>query len=145
MRKEFELIDEAASRSFARELAKYIQRGDVIALSGPLGAGKTFFTREFCAALGVQEIVSSPSYVLMHEYGDDVVHLDLYRLDSEEEVWELGLHEIFGRKTLLIEWPSLAESILPRNTIHLNFEYRDQHRKVTLEGNQPWIESVSIA
>lgn len=145
VRREFELIDETASRQFASAVAKHIVQGDVLALSGPLGAGKTFFTRELCSALGVGEIVSSPSYVLMHEYGDDVVHIDLYRLESEEEVWELGLQEIFGRKTVLIEWPDLARGILPTNTIHIEFAYRNQHRSVTLEGNQPWIESVRLA
>ncbi len=142
MRKKFELYGEESSIDFARQIAKHIERGAVLALSGPLGAGKTFFTRAFCEALGVEEIVSSPSYVLMHEYGEDVVHIDLYRLESEEEVWELGLSEIFGRKTVLIEWPELAKSILPGNTVHLQFEYNAQHRMVTLEGNQPWIDSI---
>ena len=142
MRKEFELFDEVCLTDFARQIAKHVEGGDVLALSGPLGAGKTFFTRQFCKALGVEEIVSSPSYVLMHEYGDDVVHIDLYRLESEEEVWELGLNEIFGRKIVMIEWPALAKSILPDGTIYLTFEYAGQHRKVILEGNQPWIESI---
>ncbi len=144
MIKEIELLDQDQSNAFAKHIAMNVRKGDTLALSGPLGAGKTFFTRAFCAALDSRDIVSSPSYVIMHEYGEDIVHIDLYRLESEEEVWELGLHEIFGRKIVIIEWPQLAESVLPENTLKLRFEYCNQHRKVTLEGNQSWIDSIHL-
>ena len=84
----------------AKEIAENLQLGDVIALYGELGAGKTFFTQRLCKHLGVEENVSSPSYVLMNEYSGKypVAHLDLYRIDAEEELLELGLYDLFENR-----------------------------------------------
>ena len=120
--------------SFAKELAPKLKKGDVLALYGELGAGKTFFTQQLCRSLGVTENVSSPSYVLMNEYmGDYIIrHLDLYRLDAAEEVLELGLYDLYEDAITIIEWPEIADGMLPKNTIHIYFEFVDTYRKVTV-------------
>jgi len=135
MKKERILESENDTIAFAKEMAKSVKEGDVFALYGELGAGKTFFTKHFCRYLGVTENVSSPSYVLMNEYEGDfkIIHLDLYRLDSSEEVLELGLYDLFENAVTIIEWPEIAEEMLPENTRHIHFEFVDQYRKVEIK------------
>jgi tRNA threonylcarbamoyladenosine biosynthesis protein TsaE len=118
--------------SFAKELAPTLKQGDVLALYGELGAGKTFFTKQLCKYLGVQENVSSPSYVLMNEYVGNytIRHLDLYRLDAAEEVLELGLYDLFEDSITIIEWPEIADGMLPVNTIHIYFKFDGTNRNV---------------
>jgi tRNA threonylcarbamoyladenosine biosynthesis protein TsaE len=100
---------ERDTRRLARVLAGCLPHTATVALYGPLGAGKTYLVRCLAQALHVQDNVSSPSYVLLHEYEGPVpmFHLDLYRLSSEEEVWELGLRDMIGRGLLVVEWPEL--------------------------------------
>lgn len=120
---------------FAKQLAPKLKKGDVVALYGELGTGKTFFTQQLCKFLGVRENVSSPSYVLMNEYmGTCIIrHLDLYRIDTAEEVLELGLYDLYEDAITIIEWPEIAEGMLPENTIHIYFEFIDPDRKVTIK------------
>jgi len=134
MQEERILKSENDTIQFAKELALKLKKGDVLALYGKLGAGKTFFTQQLCKFMGVSENVSSPSYVLMNEYvGNYVIrHLDLYRLDSADEVLELGLHDLYEDTITIIEWPEIAEGMLPENTIHIYFEFIDSNRKVTI-------------
>jgi tRNA threonylcarbamoyladenosine biosynthesis protein TsaE len=135
MLKERILKTENDTTQFAKELAPILKKGDVLALYGELGAGKTFFTQKLCKFLGVKENVSSPSYVLMNEYMGTctIRHLDLYRLDAAEEVLELGLYDLYEDAITVIEWPEIADGMLPENTIHIYFEFIDQIRKVTIK------------
>ena len=135
MQEERFLKSEDDTIEFAKELAPKLKKGDVLALYGELGAGKTFFTQRLCKFLGVKENVSSPSYVLMNEYlGNYIIrHLDLYRLDAVEEILELGLHELYEEAITIIEWPEIATEMLPQNTIHIYFEFIDSNRKVTIK------------
>ncbi|MCD6177504.1 MAG: tRNA (adenosine(37)-N6)-threonylcarbamoyltransferase complex ATPase subunit type 1 TsaE [Candidatus Cloacimonetes bacterium] len=121
--------------AFAQELAPKLKKGDVLALYGELGTGKTFFTQQLCKSLGVTENVSSPSYVLMNEYMGSftIHHLDLYRLDAAEEVLELGLYDLYDEAITIIEWPEIADGMLPENAIHIYFEFIDTYRKVTVK------------
>ena len=135
MQEERILRSEDDTIEFAKELAPKLKKGDVLALYGELGAGKTFFTQQLCKFLGVKENVSSPSYVLMNEYHVNFIirHLDLYRLDSVEEILELGLHDLYEDSITIIEWPEIAEGMLPENTIHIYFDFIDSNRKVTIK------------
>lgn len=129
-----ELKTEQDTISLAKEISKSVKMGDVLALYGDLGAGKTFFTKHFCKFLGVDENVSSPSYVLMNEYLGDyhIAHLDFYRLGNIEEVLELGLHDIFESGITIIEWPEIGEEILPEKTIRLKFFFDGKNREVKI-------------
>lgn len=102
-----ELPTPQATRNLARQLAPKLQGGDLVVLSGPLGAGKTFFTQALCKALGVQARVTSPTFSLIHEFSGRVpiAHADLYRLTSEADLFQLGLEELRSEgRLLIVEW-----------------------------------------
>ena len=124
------LNSEEDTNKLAKEIAEILQLDDVIALYGDLGAGKTFFTQKLCNHLGVKENVSSPSYVLMNEYSGKfpIAHLDLYRIDAEEELLELGLYDLFENRITIIEWAEIAERLLPENTKKIRFEFDGSNR-----------------
>lgn len=128
------LPDKQATVDLAEKLAAEIVKGDVLALYGELGSGKTFFTQHLCHFLGVKENVSSPSYVLMNEYHGkfSIAHLDFYRLGGIEEVLELGLHDIFESGVTIIEWPEVGEEILPEHTRRLRFSFDGTERSVQI-------------
>lgn len=103
------LPDEQRTERLAAHLAPLLEPGDLLVLSGELGAGKTFFTRALCRALGLpeEERVTSPTFALVHEYSArlDVSHADLYRLGDEDEVYELGLDaQRDAGRLLVVEW-----------------------------------------
>jgi len=127
---EIKLDSKKATQQLASKVAKKLVKGSVLALYGQLGTGKTFFTQKLCKILGISEIVSSPSYVLMNEYKAKlpIFHLDLYRLTSLDEVLELGLEELFESGITIIEWPEVAEEMLPENTIRISFQLQASSR-----------------
>lgn len=104
------LPDEAAAHAFGARLAAVLRPGDVVALSGPLGAGKTSIARGVLAALGLEEEAPSPSFAIVQPYDPpevrlSVLHVDLYRIEQPEEARELGLDEALDDAALLVEWP----------------------------------------
>lgn len=99
---------EAETLTWAEAFAAKLKRGDVLALHGNLGAGKTVMSRGICRGLGFQGGVHSPSYALVHEYPNDppIYHLDLYRLGPHADLDEIGVeHYSFSEGITLIEWP----------------------------------------
>ena len=112
------LADEAATTRLATRLAALVRPGDVLALSGGLGAGKTTFARAFLRARAGDPAleVPSPTFTLVQAYdlpGGAVWHLDLYRLSDPSEVWELGIEEALADAILLVEWPERAPGRWP--------------------------------
>lgn len=107
----------AETRDFASRFAKTICDGDVIALYGDLGAGKTTFTKFLCEALGFAGEVTSPTFTLCNEYAGDkhIYHFDMYRLKSPSEAIDSGLDEILraGDGVCLVEWPENLGNLLP--------------------------------
>lgn len=113
------------TRKVAATTAGALRPGDVVALTGELGAGKTCFVQGAAAALGVTDRVTSPSFVLRREYQGTIplVHLDVYRLDLLSEVVDLGFEEIFDRGLItFIEWGDAMSPLLPAD--HLEIELR---------------------
>ncbi|MBD8677520.1 tRNA (adenosine(37)-N6)-threonylcarbamoyltransferase complex ATPase subunit type 1 TsaE [Sphingomonas sp. CFBP 13720] len=104
------LPDEAAQHAFGMALARVLRRGDVVALSGPLGAGKTSIARGVLAALGLTGEAPSPSFAIVQPYDPPevrlpVLHVDLYRIEHPDEADELGLDDARDDEVLLVEWP----------------------------------------
>lgn len=119
----------AETRALAGELAAGLRVGDVLALHGELGAGKTCFIQGLAAALGVREAVSSPTYTLVHEYAGRVplYHLDLYRLRGADEALAMGLDEwLEGDGVTVIEWAERAAEVLPARTRHVYLRHGQQ-------------------
>jgi tRNA threonylcarbamoyladenosine biosynthesis protein TsaE len=119
----FELPDEAATAALAAQIAALARPGDVIALKGELGAGKTSFARAFIRArAGRDEIVPSPTFTLAQAYDfPDVTiwHFDCFRLRDPEEAWELGIEDAFRDGVSLIEWPERLGSLLPARRLEI--------------------------
>jgi tRNA threonylcarbamoyladenosine biosynthesis protein TsaE len=124
------LPDEAATAGFATGLAALARRGDIIALSGDLGTGKTVFARAFIRArLRHDEEVPSPTFTLVQIYEADetaIWHFDLYRLTAPDEAWELGIEEAFAEGIALIEWPDRLGLLLPARRLDLTFEFGEE-------------------
>src|SRR5215470_13411924 len=113
-----DLPDLAATDAFGRRLGTFLFPGAVVALVGPLGAGKTHLVRAIALGLGLADgrLVSSPTFVLIHEYDArlPVYHFDAYRLKDEAEFLDLGVYEYFAaRGVCLVEWADRVETILP--------------------------------
>jgi tRNA threonylcarbamoyladenosine biosynthesis protein TsaE len=109
---------ESGLRQWGRRLGEALEVPVVIALAGPLGAGKSVLARAIGEGAGVHEPMPSPTFTLLQRYaasgGREVVHLDLYRLNAPEELWELGWMQIPGdHDVALIEWPERAGSLMP--------------------------------
>ena len=109
----------------------------LVYLTGNLGAGKTTLSKGIAKGLGVAapEEVSSPTFTLIHEYGDPVrlFHIDLYRLDEPRQLATLGLDEILDRNAVvLIEWPEKFARWLPKPDVTIRLEHEGAHRSVTL-------------
>jgi tRNA threonylcarbamoyladenosine biosynthesis protein TsaE len=121
-----DLPDEAATAALAAQLAARARRGDVLALQGPLGSGKTSVARAFIRAfIGAAE-VPSPTFTLVETYAvpgkPPVWHFDLYRLNAPEEAFELGIEEAFTDAVSLIEWPERLGEWLPRESLRLSLD-----------------------
>ena len=132
----FELPNLAATEALAKRLAPHLKAGDVIALRGGLGAGKTTFARALISALmGLETEVPSPTYTLVQTYqGPDfpIFHYDLYRLEVPDEVFELGWDET-ADGLCLIEWPDRAGPHLPNWRLDLTLNVEGETRIALLE------------
>ncbi len=108
--------------------------GGVVGLSGPLGAGKTTLVGYLARALGSQDLVSSPTFALVHEYEGKlpIVHMDLYRLGSPEEFLELEETYIRPKALVLIEWPQRAGPYLPPLLYRLELSFHHQGRRLEI-------------
>jgi len=118
--------DENGTARLAERLAGWAAPGTVMALEGDLGAGKTFFSQSFARALGVREVVNSPTFTIIKEYEDGrlpLYHMDVYRL-SQDEADELGLDDYFyGQGVVLVEWASLIPDLLPPAHLAIAIEH----------------------
>jgi tRNA threonylcarbamoyladenosine biosynthesis protein TsaE len=112
----------AEFEAFAIAFARTLKPGDVIALEGPLGSGKTTFVAAVARALGNVADVASPTFTFWHRYGGSppLEHLDLYRVDDPREASELGLEEAFGAERIVfVEWPGRLPGLLPATAIRV--------------------------
>jgi tRNA threonylcarbamoyladenosine biosynthesis protein TsaE len=122
----------------ATTLLPIIREHRKVALIGEIGAGKTTLVKVLCRLLGVEEVTSSPTFSIINEYqgeADSIYHIDLYRLQSEEEVISIGLLELLEQENdyCFIEWPNLVEDYLPIDTLWLKIEVnKSMERKIKI-------------
>lgn len=111
---------------FGGRLARELRRGDVIALSGELGAGKTALVKGVARGLGIAVEVTSPTFTLIHEYGGGrlaLYHIDLYRIDSVPQALAIGIEDYLnGTGVTVIEWAERIASLLPPHTTRIRIE-----------------------
>ena len=129
------------TQSLGVVLAERLEPGDLLALRGDLGSGKTCLIQGICRGLRVDDYVTSPTFILINEYAGrlqnqpvPVYHFDLYRIQTPEELEDLGAEEYFyGRGICLIEWAERAGDLLPPRRLDLTLEYlTDSERRIAL-------------
>ena len=139
----FTLPDEAATARLGVRLARHLGPGDLVRLFGDLGAGKTTLARSIIKVLTGESDAPSPTYTLVQSYetenGWPLAHADLYRLEDEDELDELGLDEAFELGAALVEWPSQAPSWRPANRLEVRLVAEASgQRSLTLTGFGIW-------
>jgi tRNA threonylcarbamoyladenosine biosynthesis protein TsaE len=145
----FDLADDAATRAFGARLSAILKAGDMVCLSGELGAGKTTLARGLIMALTGTGEVPSPTYTLVQTYAGpefEIWHFDLYRLKSSDEIWELGVEDAFYDGVCLIEWPSRLGALKPEGTLDIDIKFDGAEemagRKATLTFPPYWEERL---
>jgi tRNA threonylcarbamoyladenosine biosynthesis protein TsaE len=147
-----EIISASAAQTWeiARLIGEKLREGDVLALSGELGSGKTCFTGGLACGLGVDKKyqITSPTFTLINEYPGrfKLYHFDIYRLTHYSEFEDLGYEEYFyGRGVVVIEWAEKIAQILPANIFFINFEYIDENkRRIIIKGPGNRLKEINI-
>jgi tRNA threonylcarbamoyladenosine biosynthesis protein TsaE len=133
-------VSEAELRHWGEELGRAATPPLLITLTGELGVGKTTLAQSICLGYGVKEEITSPTYALVHEYvaaKSPVFHIDLYRLETPDQLTNLGWDEIVSSRALvLVEWPERAGSRLPDDHLPIDLDYvaDDPIRRILLAG-----------
>jgi tRNA threonylcarbamoyladenosine biosynthesis protein TsaE len=144
-----DLPDFAATEGLARNVAKSLRPGDVVALSGDLGAGKTTLARALIAALGHRGEVPSPSFSIIETYDPPavripLVHADFYRLDDPSEVDEIGLDDYRQGAALIAEWPEHAGGFSAEpGCLSIQIEILENGRRAIVDPGRDWLERIT--
>jgi len=138
---EFVSYSEKETENFAKEFAKTLKAGDVVAFEGDLGAGKTAFVRGMAGGLDCSDSVCSPTFAIVNEYDGKipVFHFDMYRIETLGELYSIGFFEYLERGGICaIEWSENIYSALPQNSIFVNIQrLSENERKITVrEGKE---------
>ncbi|MCR5776505.1 MAG: tRNA (adenosine(37)-N6)-threonylcarbamoyltransferase complex ATPase subunit type 1 TsaE [Lachnospiraceae bacterium] len=136
----FESFKSEDTFEIGRKFGEQVKKGDVIALKGDLGVGKTVFTKGFAAGLGIKEHINSPTFTIMQSYDEGrlpLYHFDVYRIGDIEEMDEIGYEDCFyGDGVCLVEWAQLIKEIMPEDTtvitIEKDLEKGFDYRKITI-------------
>ena len=119
--------DETETKKFATDVAQTLKKGDVIALVGDLGTGKTTLSKYIAEALGITETITSPTFTIVQEYHSGrlpLYHFDVYRGDDIEEMYRIGYEEYFyGEGVCIVEWADIVEEIIPEDAKVIFIEY----------------------
>ena len=121
----------------ATSLLELINDKNIVCFYGEMGVGKTTFIKEICKKLRVEDVVSSPTFSIINEYltdnNESVYHFDFYRIEKEEEAFDMGYEEYFYQGNLcLIEWPEKISSIIPENIIKVQITRSDEQRIIEI-------------
>lgn len=135
------------TEKFGEKLGSLLEGGDLISLTGDLGAGKTTLTKSIGIGLGVSDYITSPTFTLINEYKGRfwLYHFDVYRLENEEDLLDLGYEDYFySNGVTIVEWGDKIEDILPRNRIDINIEKGKKldERIITISGQGERYEKI---
>lgn len=111
--------------NFARKLATYLKKGDILVLTGELGSGKTKFTQGILTYFGLEKEIASPTFTIVNEYQKEettIYHFDVYRLSSSDEFYAIGGEQYFENGICIIEWGEIIQDILPPEYIQISFQ-----------------------
>ncbi|MDA3906292.1 MAG: tRNA (adenosine(37)-N6)-threonylcarbamoyltransferase complex ATPase subunit type 1 TsaE [Bacteroidales bacterium] len=127
MKKSYTIKSVDELKIVADALIESMAESNVFALYGSMGAGKTTFIKAICSALGVENVVNSPTFAIINEYahpnGEPIFHFDFYRLNSAQEALNIGYQEYIESGHLcLMEWPEKIENLLPENCVYVNIQ-----------------------
>lgn len=134
----FDCKTEENTKEIASSVARFCQQGDVFALNGTLGMGKSVFARAFIQSLCGKVDVPSPTFTLVQMYDAPdfcIYHYDLYRIKSAEEIFELGVEEVMYDGVCLIEWPERMKGYLPKKAINIEISPNGSGRKIEISFN----------
>ena len=143
------LASEEGTLEFGKGLGRLLLGGDTLALTGDLGAGKTLLTRGIAQGLGIPaNQVNSPTFTLIQAYDSPipVIHVDLYRLESSAEIWQLGLEDYFNEKNIvIIEWADRCLQALPPDYLGLHLEHgaTETTRNLTIQPTGPRSQTIA--
>ena len=133
---EIQIQDLAHLNEAARTFIENMGDHTVFAFYGHMGAGKTTFIKAICEALGVDDVITSPTFAIVNEYtaqGSPIYHFDFYRIKKLEEVYDMGFEDYFYSGELcLIEWPELIEEVLPSNAVKVSIQEKDDGSRAIL-------------
>lgn len=128
---------EASTIKLGENIGKVLEPGDIISLTGDLGAGKTQLTKGIAAGLGVVDYVTSPTFIIVNEYEGRIplYHFDVYRINDIQEMYEIGFDEyLFGKGVCVIEWGDIVSDLLPEKIIRINMKKIDDNiREISIE------------
>ena len=129
------------TEAVAVALGDVLDAGDLVVLSGDLGTGKTTFVKGVARALGVRETVTSPTFTIVQEYDGRVplAHVDVYRIDRIQELYDFGFEELFDDRVVLIEWGDTVDPALPRDRVDVRFALGDDidERHIEIDARGP--------
>jgi len=133
--KKIDQVDSAQLPEIAEQILNNIGNQRILALSGKMGAGKTTLIKAFCQVLGVTDAVNSPTFALVNEYAtihkEPVYHFDFYRIQTIEEVFDIGYEEYFySGYFCFIEWPEMIMELLPESYVYLSIEITEGNKRL---------------
>lgn len=140
----YESFSPEETRKIASDIAENAKESDVFCLTGDLGAGKTVFAKGFAEGLGINEHITSPTFTIFNIYNGRIplYHFDMYRIEDEDELYNLGVEEYFyGKGICLIEWPEMAMGLIPSDaawiSIKKDINKSEDYRKIEINLSKP--------
>ncbi len=141
-----DILNQEELENLAKRLGKLVGPGDILCMTGDLGAGKTTFTQAFASGLEVEEYVTSPTFTLIQEYDGrlPLYHFDVYRINHVSEMEDIGYEEYFyGEGVCVIEWASLIEEVLPKDRLWMEIKVTGvESRRICFDFTNEYYEGM---